>query len=79
MGKFTDKVLDDLSEIKLEQKKMALELTVYNDQLKDHIRRTEILEERVMPIEDHVKFLRTLAKIIIPIAGLILGYLKLRS
>lgn len=32
-------------------------------QLEEHIKRTEILENRVIPIEDHVKFIRGLMRL----------------
>lgn len=51
-------------------------------QLKEHIKRTNILEERITPIEDHVKFIRKLmsaitwlATIMVPVLALI-SYLK---
>lgn len=49
-------------------------------QLEEHIKRTELLEQRMIPVEDHVKFINTLIKTITFLAGsggFIAGLLKL--
>lgn len=33
--------------------------------LKDHIRRTELIEEQLVPISKHVEFMNTLAKVLV--------------
>jgi len=48
--------------------------------LEDHVKRTTLLEARVIPIEDHVKFLRNLGKFIVylsSISGLLMVIIKL--
>lgn len=48
-------------------------------QLEEHIKRTSLLEERLQPIEDHVKFIQGLMRLIAycaTIAGLILSYIQ---
>ena len=39
-------------------------LAVYNQQLTDHIRRTEILEQQVFPIKQHVDEIKGAGKLI---------------
>jgi hypothetical protein len=63
MGKLADRMLQDLDEIKKKLDSHTIELTQYNLLLKEHMARTEHLESRVMPIEDHVKFLRRLGRL----------------
>lgn len=60
MGKFLEKLVKDVTDIKVEQAKHSEQLVRYNDLLEVHIARTEHLEERVKPIEDHVNFIRGL-------------------
>ena len=45
-------------------------LAVYNEQLGYHIRRTNILERKLEPVEDHVKFINGLIKVLLGIGGL---------
>lgn len=44
------------------------------DDLKYHIKRTDLLEEKFEPVEDHVKFVQTLMKVILPVGLALLGY-----
>ncbi len=55
-----DKKLDELQEDMTEVK---VHLAKYNTLLDIHIRRTEALEYRVEPIEDHIKAIHTLMKL----------------
>ena len=80
MGKLADRMLQDLDEIKRKLDVHTIELAQYNLLLKEHMARTEHLESRVMPIEDHVKFLRKLGKLgttILAAASTIAGILAL--
>jgi hypothetical protein len=43
-----------LDEILNTQKDIAVELAIYNEQLKQHMRRTELLESEVKPLKEHV-------------------------
>jgi hypothetical protein len=48
-------------------------------QLEEHIKRTNMLEDRLKPIEDHVKFIQGLMRLIAycaTIAGLILSFIQ---
>ena len=69
-----DRILENVAEINTTLKFQA-------KQLEEHIKRTNILEERVKPIEEHVVFIQKLIKLataIIPLSGgLITGILKL--
>lgn len=74
---------DDIQKIdikvdKLDEKLDLIDnhLAVYNEQLKEHIRRTEILEEEVRPIAKFIaKFQGALT--LIASSGIILGIAKL--
>jgi hypothetical protein len=55
-------------------------LEFQSKQLEEHIKRTAHLEERIIPIEDHVKFIQGLVRLsmyLSTIGGLILGIFKL--
>lgn len=39
-------------------------------QLEEHIKRTTLLEERVKPIEDHVKFIQGILKLVLYLASI---------
>lgn len=55
-------------------------LEFQSKQLEQHIHRTELLENRLSPIEDHTKFVQGLLKLgiyISTIGGFIVGILKL--
>lgn len=55
-------------------------LEFQSKQLEEHIRRTEMLERRLVPIEDHVKFIRGLVKVstyLMGVMGAIGTYIKL--
>lgn len=55
-------------------------LEFQSKQLESHIKRTELLEERFEPVEDHVKFVQGLLKAglyVSTIGGAVIGLLKL--
>jgi hypothetical protein len=52
-----DKIVDDVGEIKVH-------LGVYNVQLKEHMKRTELLEKKLEPVEKHVERLNGILKLI---------------
>ena len=55
-------------------------LEFQSKQLEEHIRRTGLIEERIQPVEDHVKFVQGLIKLslyVASIGGFIVGVLKL--
>ena len=56
--------------------KVDVHLAVYNEQLKDHIRRTELLENEVHPIKDHVSKVHGALKLVASI-GIITAIIKL--
>lgn len=59
MDKKVDKLISDVTDIKVELGKNSTRLDNYNTLLAEHIRGVKHLDERLRPIEDHVKFLRT--------------------
>ena len=59
-----------LQELSDEQKKMNEILAVNTARLEEHMRRTNILEDKLVPVEDHVKFINMLVKVLIPVFGL---------
>jgi archaellum component FlaC len=46
-------------------------LAVYNEQLKEHIRRTEILEANVEPVKRHVSMVNGVFRFLAYLAGLV--------
>ena len=47
-------------------------LATYNEQLKIHIKRSEILEQELVPVKSHVALMNNLAKIVV-FLGIIAG------
>ena len=66
-----------MSEIKEELGEIRAHLAEIKVDLKHHIKRTELLEERFEPVEDHVKFIRQLMKTITWLAGTSVAVLTL--
>lgn len=62
MGKLSDKLFTELTEIKATQNHHSEKLVEYNTLLTEHMKRTELMEDRFKPVEDHVKFVRHLLK-----------------
>lgn len=62
----------DVKEIKEDLNEIKTQLAVYNEQLKIHIKRTEIIEQDLVPIKSHVTLMNNIAKIII-FLGLLAG------
>lgn len=56
--------------------KIDTHLAVYNEQLKEHIRRTELLEADVEPIKVHVNKVHGALKLLGSV-GILLGIIKL--
>ncbi len=55
-------------------------LEFQSKQLETHIKRTELLENRISPIEDHVKFIQWLVRITVylsTVGGLVVAILEL--
>ena len=55
--------------------KVDTHMAVYNQELKDHIRRTELLEDAVKPIQEHVHKVTGALKVIAS-TGIILSIIK---
>lgn len=71
---------DKLTEIAVNVAEIKTTLNFQAGQLESHIRRTELLETRLSPIEDHVKFVQNLIKVglyIATIGSFVVGVLKL--
>ena len=62
-----DKIQEDISSIKIH-------LGEYNVSLKDHIRRTELLEESIDPIKKHVAIVNFIGKIALAILASEIGW-----
>jgi hypothetical protein len=61
---------NDLKDIHTELGKINLNLAVYNEQLKEHMRRTDILEKKLQPVETHVQRVNGIIAFILFISGL---------
>lgn len=72
IGKLDNKI--DKIDTRLD--KIDVHLAVYNEQLTEHIRRTELLEEDLSPIKDHVSKVHGALKVIAS-TGILLSILKL--
>jgi uncharacterized membrane-anchored protein YhcB (DUF1043 family) len=75
-----EKIYEKLDKLDNRLYKIDTHLAVYNQQLAEHIRRTELLEKEVEPIKAHVIVVSSLAKILAGISlviGIIMGLLKL--
>lgn len=70
MGKFTEELFRRLGAIESSQSVTNSRLDVYNKELEIHIERTTNLEDRIIPIEDYVKFGQRLVKMIVGLAAL---------
>lgn len=57
MGKFVDEIRSELKDIKEKLGENTTQLAVYNSHLQDHMRRTEIQEERSEGIDERVQTL----------------------
>lgn len=60
--------------------KIDVHLAIYNEQLKEHIRRTNLLEQEMKPVQEHVIAIKGIGKGIAMLAtslGIILSILKL--
>lgn len=66
---------DKLDKIDSRLDKVDVHLAVYNSQLKDHIRRTELLEQEIKPIKSHVALMNSVAKILI-FLSILVGIIK---
>ena len=58
-----NRIIESLDKIENKQSEHTVTLAEYNLHLKDHMERTRNLEERVEPIEDHVKFISKSSKV----------------
>lgn len=74
---FKSEVREKLDHIVHKQSEHTTELAVYNQSLKEHMRRTDIaekalhiLEDRVSPVEHHIMFVNRSVKVFI---GLLAG------
>jgi hypothetical protein len=82
MGQFTDRVLNELQDIKEKQAEHNKILAVNTEILTQHHQRSTLLEKRMVPVEDHVKFInksvKAFAGLVATVAGLaaIFHYLK---
>ena len=60
-----DELKKDIKDIKDTLHGQSKELTKYNILLEEHIRRTNIIEDELEPIKNHVNFVHTLGKLVI--------------
>lgn len=78
LNKISDKIdkLDDRLDA------IDTHMAVYNEQLKIHIKRTELLESDVAPIKDHIAQVRGVSKFVsftIAVIGVILAVVSYRG
>lgn len=73
-----DGIKEDVSEIKVHVAKHAVILEAQHEQLKEHIKRTNLLEQKLEPVEKHVarvdgalRLLGGIAAAIAALAGLV--------
>lgn len=62
---------EKLDKVIIEQIEIKHHLARNTDSLVEHVKRTQLLEERVKPIEDHVIFLRNLAKLLALVSAIV--------
>lgn len=70
------KIIDKVDKVQDHMASMDATLKVQAIQLEEHIKRTELLEERVEPLEDYSKFVKILISLITVssiVVGLIVG------
>jgi archaellum component FlaC len=65
-----DKIYDKLDKIEQRLGNMDVHFAVYNQELKTHIKRTELLEKEVAPIKKHVNRVETVFWFITSLLGL---------
>jgi hypothetical protein len=71
---------DKLGKIAVDVAEINTTLKFQAKQLESHIKRTELLEQRLAPIEDHSKFVQGLMRISLYVASIgsfVVGVLKL--
>lgn len=74
-------IVDKLNSIESKQSEMVEVQVRHEVNLKEHMRRTALLEEEFKPVRNHVLQVRGALKVfmaIIPLAGVIAAYLALR-
>lgn len=64
------KILDKLDAISEDMSEMKVTLAKQEISLQEHIRRTNLLEEKIKPIEEHVSAVNTTIKIFGKITGI---------
>lgn len=70
MGQFTDKVINELKEIKDKQSEHSAILAVNTEIVRQHERRSTNLEARMQPIEEHVRFINKAVKVLCALVAL---------
>lgn len=68
-----DKILEGVTELKVEVARHTERLDNYNSLLAEHIKGVKHLDARLRPIEDHVKFLRSLSHLTVKVVGVVAG------
>lgn len=68
--------MDKLDVISRDIGEIKVSVAIQNEQLKEHMRRTDLLETRVeqvateaLPVRDHVIFVQKLLKVVLALAG----------
>lgn len=47
--------------------RIDVQLGIYNHELMEHVKRSTMLEERMIPVEKHVDFISKLAKLVLAV------------
>lgn len=64
-------ILEKLEKIQEQQQEHTLQLALNNAILQEHHKRSTNLEARFLPVEDHVKFVRNLVRLVgVSLAGI---------
>lgn len=74
-------IFEKLDQINEKQATMTETQIRHEENLKEHMRRTELLENEFHPVREHIIQVRGAVKVLmglVPIAGLIIAYLSLR-
>lgn len=72
-----DKIADDVSELKSGQARMEVHMGEIKEDIKYHIKRTDIAEDRLSRLEKAEQWVRGAAWITLGLGGLLLAAIKL--
>ena len=68
--KFNEKLVNDITDIKVSIARIDVTLEKNTDSLIDHMRRSDLLEKKLEPVERHVMIVNGLFKLMVVLIGL---------